>query len=84
MSHFDLPGLRYAVAKAQNSNFGAGSCAMNGAKAPYLNADLGVGSCFGPLQKRSTFKFFFPQNFIIFILAILTNVISSYSSGDFF
>ena len=25
MSHFDLPGLRYAVAKAQNGNFGDGS-----------------------------------------------------------
>ena len=25
MSHFDLPGPRYAVAKAQNGNFGDGS-----------------------------------------------------------
>ena len=28
MSHFDLPGLRYAVAKAQNGNFGDGSRAV--------------------------------------------------------
>ena len=28
VSHFDLPGLRYAVAKAQNSNFGDGSHAV--------------------------------------------------------
>ena len=28
MSHFDLPGPRYAVAKAQNGNFGDGSRAV--------------------------------------------------------
>ena len=28
MSHFDLPGPRYAVAKAQNSNFGDSSRAI--------------------------------------------------------
>ena len=28
MSHFDLPGPIYAVAKAQNSNFGDGSRAV--------------------------------------------------------
>ena len=28
MSHFDLSGPRYAVAKAQNSNFGDGSRAV--------------------------------------------------------
>ena len=28
VSHFDLPGPRYALAKAKNGNFGGGSCAV--------------------------------------------------------
>ena len=92
MSHFDLPCPRYAVAKAQNSNFSDDSrvvwlgdgpkkicisstlakvvgskskVSKNGAKVPNLNADLGVGSCFGPLCRQKKVgipNFFFPQN----------------------
>ena len=106
VSHFDLPGPRYAVAKAQNGNFGDGSrtvwpatlaksvkmvktfppprtvtsvawwwakknlhfvhssqsyggskskVSKNGAKVPNFDADLELGSRFGPErgQKRS-------------------------------
>ena len=50
VSHFNFPGMRYAVAKAQNSNLvtvaGVQSqmYKKNVTKLPYFNANLGVGS----------------------------------------
>ena len=52
--HFVHSGQSYGGSKSKVSK--------NDAKVPYLNADLGVGSCFGPLcgQKRSKSKIVFP------------------------
>ena len=50
MSHFDLPGPRYAVAKAQNGNFRDGSHAVQ----PATRAkSVKMGKTFSPLEPSS-------------------------------
>ena len=50
MSHFDLPGPRYAVAKAQNDNFRD----ISRAEQPAMRAkSVKMGKTFSPLEPSS-------------------------------
>ena len=75
MSHFDLPGPRYAVAKAQNGNFGDGSRAVW----PATRAkNVKMVKTFSPLEPSS--RWLGDGQKKIYILSILTKVMGVQSS----